>query len=62
MGCLGHWRDRDRTENYLAGQSLNHASRMSFRNLPLMFFENLQGAFEHPQGLLVVGCQMSVRF
>jgi hypothetical protein len=61
MGCLGHWRDRDRTENYLAGQSLNQASRMSFRNLPLVIFENLQSAFEHLQCLLVVGCRMSAR-
>jgi hypothetical protein len=34
---------------------------MSFRNLPLMIFENLQSAFEHPQGLLVVGRRMAVR-
>jgi hypothetical protein len=60
-GCLGHRRDRDRTENYLAGQSLNQASRMSFHNLPLMIFENLQSAFEHAQSLLVVGYRMSVR-
>lgn len=60
MGCLGHWRDRHRTENYLAGQSLNRASCMSFRDLPLVIFENLQRTFEHPQALLVIGCRMSV--
>jgi hypothetical protein len=34
---------------------------MSFRNLPLVIFENLQSALEHAEGLLVVGGRMSVR-